>query len=493
MSECIPSLKRRLGIASFLVLLAAPSWSASAPSVPAAKLPLEDIGLFADVFGSIKSYYVEDISDEKLLKNAIQGMVSRLDPHSSFLDAKAFKDMQEHTHGEFGGLGIEVTKDVQGVRVVSPIDDTPAARAGIMAGDIIIKIDGKTTADRTLNQNVKSMRGKPNTKIVLTVARKGVTKPLVFPLTRAIIKIRSVKSKMIPKETLGYIRVSQFQERTTEDFAKAVKDLLKQKATGIVLDLRNNPGGLLNAAIGVSAVFLPPNTEVVSTHGRDPASQRVFHAAAQDYKLEKNAKDALIGLPAASKTIPVVVLVNSASASASEIVSGALQDNKRATIMGTRSFGKGSVQTVIPLRIKGEDTIGIKITTAHYFTPSGRSIQAKGITPNIAVDDTPEGNYPSFNIREADLTGHIENPEKDGKGTDAKTEEIPEEDFDDAEAPKLRYQFGDEKDFPLQQALNHLKGKHVVTHAETTKKQKKSLPKSESKTESKGEPKPNQK
>jgi len=452
---------------SFLLLGVSPLVAGAA--IPEPKLPVDDVRLFAEIFGGIKNYYVDDVSDKKLIENAIKGMVGRLDPHSSFLDEKAYKDLQESTLGEFGGLGIEITKDPQGVRVVSPIDDTPAARAGVRAGDIIIKIDDKVIADRTLDENVKLMRGKPGTKIKLTIARKGSIKPLVIRLTRAIIKIRSVKFKPL-ESNLGYIRISQFQERTTEDVTKALASLAKSNNNqGLILDLRNNPGGLLNAAVGVSAVFLAQGLPVVSTKGREPGAERVFKSIPEDYALARGQKDTLSGLPAYAKTVPLVVLVNSASASASEIVSGALQDHKRATVMGTRSFGKGSVQTIIPLRLKSGETLGVKLTTARYYTPSGRSIQAKGIVPDIAVDDTPEGNYPSFSIREADLSRHIE-AEKGAKDKAAQAEEINEEESD--VVPELHYLFGDKKDFPLQQAIHHLTGKPVITHEQTLKAMK---------------------
>ena len=450
------------------------SLSAYAEKGRTISLPAEDIRLFADVFGAIKSYYVDDISDKKLLENAVHGMVEGLDPHSSFLDAKAFEDLEESTIGEFGGLGIEVTKDPSGVRVMTPIDDTPAARAGVLAGDLIVKIDDKATADLSLNENVKLMRGKPDTSIVLTIARKGVTKPIVMKITRAVIKVQSVKSKAL-ENGLGYIRISQFQERTADDVAVALTKLTEENhLKGLVLDLRNNPGGLLNAAIGVSAAFLAENSLVVSTRGRTADNERRFYAAKRDYAVANTAIDHIAQLPAVTKSVPLVVLVNSSSASASEIVAGALQDQHRAEIMGTRSFGKGSVQTILPLRIKNDETTGIKITTARYYTPSGRTIQAKGITPDIAVDDTPEGNYPSFNLREADLAHHL--LVTDGKDTkkalDANDTDWQDDDLEPAKVPTLRYQFGDDKDFPLQQAVAHLLGKKVITHADVQKKLK---------------------
>ena len=457
------------GLVSGLIMTM--SFNASAEKRQTVELPLEDIQLFADVFGSIKHFYVDEVSDSKLLENAIKGMVEGLDPHSSYLDFKAFKAMEESTSGEFGGLGIEVTKDSRGVRVVSPIDDTPAARAGVMAGDLIIKIDDKATADLSLNENVKLMRGKPNTSIVLTIARKGEAKPIVLKIVRDIIKIQSVKSKPL-SDGLGYVRFSQFQEHTTDDFAKALTKLHEtNNLKGLVIDLRNNPGGLLNSAIGVSAAFLPHNALVVSTRGRDAESERLFKATLEDYRTSVKEKDFIASLPAATRSVPIVVLINPASASASEIVAGALQDHKRATIMGSRSFGKGSVQTILSLRVKGENTNGLKLTTARYYTPSGRTIQAKGITPDIAVDDTPEGNYPSFNLREADLAHHLE--DKTNKRNDH-NEDSEEDALEDHEftMPKLRYVFGDEKDFPLQQAKAHLLGQKVVTHEDVQAKLK---------------------
>ena len=348
---------RRLKSSAFALFLAcglisAPAWSADDPASPAAgeaaaapeqsapaaeSIPLEEISLFADIFGTIKNYYVDEVSSKDLIENAIHGMVEGLDPHSSYLDFKAFKDMEESTMGEFGGLGLEVTKDAQGVRVVNPIDDTPAAKAGVMAGDLIVKIDGKSTADLSLNENVKLMRGKPKTSITLTIARKGVTKPLVIKLVRDIIKIQSVKSKSLG-DGLAYVRISQFQERTAADVADALLKLNKASPLkGIVLDLRNNSGGLLNAAIGVTAAFVKPGSLVVSTRGRNSEDERKFNAVPADYATGKSNQDGIARLPALTKTVPVVVLVNSASASASEIVAGALQDHKRATIMGRPS------------------------------------------------------------------------------------------------------------------------------------------------------------
>lgn len=440
-------------IAGAIASIGLQAWAEKQPAEP---LPIQEIRQFTSVFNAVKDYYVDPVTDKELLQSAVEGMVSGLDPHSNFLDQEGFEDMNESTHGAFGGLGLEVTKDPAGVRVISPIDDTPAARAGVRAGDIITKIDGEAAADLTLEEAVKLMRGEPKTKVKLEVARKGVMKPLQFMLERAIIKTQSVKMKKLD-DGYGYIRITQFQERTAEDLARYINELKAQKSLkGLVLDLRNDPGGLLQAAIGVSAAFLPKNADIVSTKGRAPRSDYVFKAIESDYRAG-NAVKALDGIAPEAKTVPLVVLINSSSASASEIVSGALQDHKRAVIMGDRSFGKGSVQTILPMSF-GSKPVGVKLTTARYFTPSGRSIQARGIEPDIYVDDTPKGNYPTFQVREADLAHHLENEEAGSKAADA----LPYDDSDAAEAPDYTYMFGDDKDWQLQQALNYLQGKKVV-------------------------------
>jgi carboxyl-terminal processing protease len=425
-------------------------------------IPLEEIRQFTDVFGAIKANYVDPVDDKKLIQEAISGMLTGLDPHSAFLDADAFKDLQVGTQGEFGGLGIEVGAEDGAVRVIAPIDDTPAARAGIKSGDLIIKIDDKLTRGMTLAEAVKLMRGKKGTSIVLTIARKGEPKPLEFKLVRDVIRVQSVRARMI-EPGYGFIRISQFQERTVEDLARHINELYKNgPLKGLVLDLRNDPGGLLHAAVGVSAAFLPPRALVVSTDGRTEDARRRFIAAPEDY-LRTRGDDVIAKLPREVKTVPLVVLVNNASASASEIVAGALQDHKRATVLGTQTFGKGSVQTIIPIRADGENPAAIKLTTARYYTPSGRSIQAKGIVPDLLVEDTPEGNFAGFSVREADLLRHLEDksdtqapakPTQPAPGASTAPHGAPSA----APAPARRYEFGSADDYQLKQAMNHLKG-----------------------------------
>ena len=331
------------------------------------------LSLFGDVFERVRSDYVEKPDDGKLIESAINGMLAGLDPHSSYMDSKSFRDMQVQTRGEFGGLGIEVTMEDGLIKVVAPIDETPAAKAGVMANDIITHLDDEPVQGLTLNQAVDKMRGPVNTKIKLKIMRKGSDKPIEVSITRDVIRVRSVRSHM-EGDDVGYIRITQFNEQTTEGLKKAIADLSAQagdKLKGFIIDLRNNPGGLLDQAISVSDAFLEKG-EIVSTRGRNAEETQRFNARAGDL----------------TKGKPVIVLINGGSASASEIVAGALQDHKRATILGTRSFGKGSVQTIIPL---GSGNGALRLTTARYFTPSGRSIQAKGIVPDIEVlQDVPD-------------------------------------------------------------------------------------------------------
>ncbi|HEX7156136.1 MAG TPA: S41 family peptidase [Burkholderiaceae bacterium] len=435
-------------------------------------IPLEEIREFTEVFGAIKANYVEPVDDKKLMQEAIAGMLAGLDPHSAFLDADAFHDLQVGTQGEFGGLGIEVGAEDGAIKVIAPIDDTPAARAGIRAGDLIIKIDDKFTRGMTLPDAIKLMRGKPHTPIALTLVRKGEAAPLEIKLVRDVIRVQSVKSHLI-EPGYGFVRVTQFQERTVEDLVKQIGDLYKQgPVKGLVLDLRNDPGGLLHAAIGVSAVFLAPDATVVSTDGRTEDAHHRYTASPNDYQRSRG-DDLLNRLPREIKTVPLVVLVNGASASASEIVAGALQDQKRAVLIGTQTFGKGSVQTIIPIRNDRDNPAAIKLTTARYFTPSGRSIQAQGIAPDLIVEDTPEGNFAGLTVREADLAHHLINPTTTNAPAEQHAEPgaaaKPEASKSDAVlpahavAPQHRYEFGSAEDFQLKQAINQLKGLPVET------------------------------
>ena len=418
-------------------------------------LPLDELRQFTDVFGAIKAFYVEPVADKKLIQEAISGMVTGLDPHSASLDAEAFKELQVGTQGEFGGLGIEVGTEDGFVKVISPIEDTPAFRAGVKAGDLIVKIDEKPTKGMPLNDAVKLMRGKPKSTVTLTLSRKGETRPIIVQLVRDVIRVQSVRSKLI-EPGYAYVRLTQFQEMTVDNMAKALNSFDKQgPLKGLVLDLRNDPGGLLHGAVGVSAAFLPAKTLVVSTDGRTEDAKRKYIASPEDYV--RGGRDDLISkLPAWVRTVPMVVLVNAGSASASEIVAGALQDHKRAVVMGTQTFGKGSVQSILPLT----NNTAIKLTTARYYTPAGRSIQAKGITPDLIVEETAEGDITSqFRVREADLTRHLSN-DKDREDKPA----VPKP-TDAAAIDKLKdrkpIEFGSAEDFQLQQAMNQLKGQPV--------------------------------
>ena len=430
-------------------------------------IPLDEIREFTEVFGAIKTNYVEPVEDRKLMQEAISGMLSGLDPHSAFLDVDAFKDLQVGTQGEFGGLGIEVGAEDGAVRVIAPIDDTPAARAGIRAGDLIIKIDDKFTRGMALGDAIKLMRGKPKTPITLTIVRKGEANPFDVKLVRDIIHVQSVKAKVI-EPGYAFVRITQFQERTVDDLAKQLGDMYKKAPLkGVVLDLRNDPGGLLHAAVGVSAVFLPPDVTVVTTEGRTEDAHRRYAANPSDYQ-HSHGDDALAHLPPQIKSVPLVVLVNGASASASEIVAGALQDHKRATLIGTQTFGKGSVQTIIPIRNDRDNPTAIKLTTARYYTPSGRSIQAQGISPDLVVDDTAEGNFVGLTVRESDLAHHLENQnaslDATRTGDAAGAAAMDKDDGLQHGAPaKNRYEFGSSDDFQLKQAMNFLQGRPVET------------------------------
>ena len=459
-------------IAGVLISL---NFSANAARESIGPLPVEELRSFADVFNAIKQGYVEPVDDKTLIRHAISGMLANLDPHSTYLDVEAYKDLQESTHGEFGGLGIEVGQEDGFVKVVAPIEDTPAYRAGIQAGDLIIKLDDTLVKGLSINDAIKRMRGKPKTSIMLTIVRKGENKPLEITVVRDIIKVKSVKSKTID-DNLGYVRITQFQEESGADLVKQLGTLFKEKdgkpraLSGLVLDLRNDPGCLLNGAIGVAAAFLPADTLVVSTDGRVGDAKRRYLANPDDY-LRPNQPDYLKLLPAEARTIPMVVLVNGGSASASEIVAGALQDHKRAVIVGTQTFGKGSVQSILPLQGKS----AIKLTTARYFTPSGRSIQAKGIAPDLVVEETPNGAR-FKRIREADLDRHLEGDDtpsadekpakpKDDKAAKAKDDKgakAKDKDKIDEDAPFVPIELGGKNDYQLAQAVNLLKALHVL-------------------------------
>lgn len=396
-------------------------------------IPFEELQAFTEVFSRIKSDYVESVDDKQLIEDAIKGMLNGLDPHSSYLNTAEFSELKIGTTGQFGGLGIEVGMENGFVKVISPIDDTPAARAGIQASDLIIKLDDKPVKGMTLNEAVKLMRGKPNTDIVLTIIRDGESKPLIITLTREIIRVKSVKNRML-EPGYGYVRITNFQSRTTTDLLKAISDLQKQdKLEGLILDLRNNPGGVLNGAVGVSDAFINDGL-IVYTEGRiDDSSHRYLATPG----------DSLNGAP-------LVILINGGSASASEIVAGAMQDHKRAIIMGTKSFGKGSVQTIQELR----NGSAVKLTTARYFTPDGRSIQAKGIVPDIELSTlsiTAKDSNRKESFSEKDLQGRLSNPDgEDDTSSDANK-------ADKKESATLA-----ETDFQLFEALNLLKGLYIL-------------------------------
>ena len=395
-------------------------------------LPLETVRTLSEVFDKIKHNYVEEVEDKALLDSAISGMLTGLDPHSTYLDAKAFEELRVGTTGEFGGLGIVVGMEDGFVKVISPIDDTPAQRAGVKAGDLIIRLDEKPVKGMSLDDAVKIMRGKPGTDIELTIVRKDEDQPLTFKITRDRIRVKSVKSRMLEPD-YAYVRVSQFQERTGKDLHNAISKLKKENKKplkGLVLDLRNNPGGLLDAAVLVSDTFLDRGV-VVSVKGRT-----------EENKLSQSATPGDI-----LKGAPIVVLVNEGSASASEIVAGALQDHKRAVIMGQKTFGKGSVQTVIPL---GNNS-ALKLTTARYYTPSGRSIQAEGIVPDIELEHLQvaakdENGFKP--LKEADLTGHLKNSKDADKKDKQKNGDLLALASDD---------------YPVYEALNMLKGLNLLS------------------------------
>lgn len=433
-----------IGILAGLLISLTLSASAQRGGIP---LPLRELQQFANVFSAIKSSYVEPVTDEQLINDAIKGLFADLDPHSAYLDVEAFKEMENMTQGGFGGLGIEIGMEKGQPKVIAPIEDTPAARAGIMAGDIITHIDGEPTQDLGLSEAVKRMRGEPQTSVTLTIKRVGFDEPFDVTIERDHIRVRSVRGHALD-DGLLYVRISQFQERTARDLIMHLHQLSEEQAPeGLVLDLRNDPGGLLESAIGVSSLFLDKGDLVVSTKGRIPSANREYYVRPLAQVLggaeaELKMLDELLWL----KDVPLVVLINAGSASASEIVAGALQDHERAVVLGNRSFGKGSVQSILPL----DDESGIKLTTALYYTPKGRSIQVTGVAPDIYVDDTAQGNL--FRIpREGDLQRHLHNE----NGVD---EEDDEQSY--VQDPKM-FEFGGEDDFQLQQAINYLQGREV--------------------------------
>ncbi len=430
-----------------------------------APLPLEELQQLAAVFGMIKSDYVEPVDEKKLITDAISGMVSALDPHSQYFDKKSFKEFKEGTSGKFVGVGIEITQEDGLVKVVSPIEGSPAFRAGLKPNDLITKIDDTAVKGLSLNDAVKRMRGEPATKVLLTIYRKDENRTFPVTIIREEIKQQSVRGKLV-EPGYAWVRLNQFQERTVDDFVKKVNEIYKQdpKIKGFVLDLRNDPGGLLNAAVAISAAFLPDDVTVVSTNGQTAESKQVLKANLDDYRGVPGA-EAIKTLPAGLKKVPLIVLVNEGSASASEIVAGALQDHKRATLMGSQTFGKGSVQT---FRALGPDT-GLKITTSRYYTPSGRSIQAKGIVPEVMVDETEEGSpFAVLRMREADYDKHLTSGQgeekKDPEREKARDEAIKRLEEESRKPPSERKapEYGSDKDFQLMQAINQLKGKPVL-------------------------------
>ena len=397
-------------------------------------LPLEELRTFTDVFAKIKNDYVEEVDDRKLLEDAIRGMLAGLDPHSSYLDKASYEDLQEGTTGEFGGLGIEVGMEDGFIKVISPIDDTPAQKAGIKAGDLIIKLDDTPVKGLSLNDAVNRMRGKPGSEITLTVVRNGEEKPLKITIVRDIIRVNSVRSKTL-EPGYGYLRISSFQANTGPDLRMEIDNLKQENSNqlkGIILDLRNNPGGVLNAAVDVVDLFLAKGL-IVYTEGRDKESQLRFNAKPID-----DVKDT-----------PIVVLVNEGSASASEIVAGALQDHKRAVIVGQKTFGKGSVQTILPI----SNDAAVKLTTARYYTPSGRSIQASGIVPDITIDKVAVREIEDVDtgiVKEANLSGHLENPQMNDPPI---TSQDPDLKGQEEDALPLSV-----TDYELYEGLNVLKG-----------------------------------
>jgi len=448
----------------------------AAGAEPARQAQSEELRALIEAYGRIRNAYVDPVDEKRLVAQAIKGMLSGLDPHSSYLDSEALGNWQADLEGEFGGLGIDMELEDSAIKIVAPIEDTPAARAGLLAGDLITKLDGVEVKGMTMQQAMTRMRGKPNTEIVLTILRASEPNPLIVTLKRAIIQVKSVKAKLL-EPGLGYVRVTRFQERTAEQLATALDTLYTQNKDplrGVVLDLRDNPGGLVSAAVGVATAFLPPNVPVVDLNGRTQEFTRHLSASGE-YYLRGAKDDYMKRLPAAVKTVPIVVLVNNGSASASEIVAGALQDYHRAIILGTQTFGKGSVQTTLVL----SNNTAIKLTTARYFPPNGRSIQVKGITPDVLADEPQPEGAAAARTREADLEHHLPNPAEGaldaGKlqivkvdtqtATDAKAAPPATKPAQPAKAEKApRPQYGSKDDHQLNQALLILRGQQTVSN-----------------------------
>ena len=461
-TEMVESMKKtglvlRGAVAGVLLSLGLTAYADKQQGVGA--LPVEDIQKFSQVMSLIKNKKVNEVSDKELIENAISGMVKELDPHSSYFDEKEFKELKEGISGKFSGVGMEVQPGKGGtVMVVAPIEDSPAFKAGVLAGDLIVSIDGQPVSEmRGLSEAVSKVRGPEGTEVKIAIMRTGEAKPILKTLTRAVIKTQSVKAKMI-EPGYAWVRITQFQEPTFKDFVSKLKEMSAQGTLkGLVLDLRNDPGGSLETAIGVTAAFIPRDKVVVSSRGLN-SPNREYKSIPSDYS--HAVGDFLAELPEVYKNVPMVVLVNGGSASASEIVAGALQDYKRATIMGGQTFGKGSVQQVIPL--DRQSKTGVKLTIARYYTPSGASLQARGVIPDVFVydfSDVRNGHY----SRESDLPNHLSNDS--GVATDKKRDlwdewaKETEEPKKDPNEPPFRY--GAENDFPLTQAIKHLKGEPI--------------------------------
>jgi carboxyl-terminal processing protease len=462
--------------------LATTQLQATARGAPLAQLPLDEIQQLSSVFDLIKNTYVVPVDEKKLITDAIGGMVSGLDPHSQYIDKKSLKEFTEGITGKFVGVGIEIGMEDGLVKIVTPIEGSPAFRAGLKSADLITKIDDAQVKGLSVEQAVKRMRGEPGTKVMLTVFRKSESRSFTVPIVREEIQAQSVRAKMI-EPGYAWIQVRQFQDKTTEDFVRKIEELYKEDPDikGLVLDLRNDPGGSVMTSVAVTAAFLPKDAVVVSTKGQLSESQSVLKTSPENYLYpvgsglsRKLPPDPLRRLPAAIKNVPLIVLVNEGSASASEIVAGALQDHGRATIMGAQTFGKGSVQTVLCLspefRVDKCPTAAVKITTARYYTPKDRSIQAKGIVPDVMLDETAEGNlYAALRTREADLEKHLQNgpgaEEKDAvreKARDEARKKLEEDLAKNSKTnPKPLPEFGSPQDFQLNQALNRLKNKPV--------------------------------